>query len=117
MTPDNRSSLAILAKDAEERNLSVEATLRLIAEEMPHVTAAEIEEFFAVDAELKKQDASVYYAQAEASHQIADILREAGGRNLEQAIPILTTRAANGDARAVELLAKLHGASLVVGLE
>jgi hypothetical protein len=77
-------------------------TVRAIHQELPHLTAAELEEFCRVNAEELRLDAAVYYGEAEASQFIADTLIEMGQPNLKSAFKELTLRSEQGDQDAAE---------------
>ena len=99
-----------------------EDIVRRIVRQMPHVTADDIAQVALVRAEELELDAGVQMAQAEASLQIANIIRETQQRegnaqlNTEEARFLVLMRAQDGDKRAAELLDKLNKALLVVDL-
>lgn len=102
---------------------TVKTIVRRITEQMPHMTVDDIAQIATVHAEEAYLDAAVYAAQAKASKQIAEIIREVDQRcndarhTLGEAYVLLNIWAQDGDTRAVELLNELHEATLVVGLE
>jgi hypothetical protein len=116
MTKQDASRIAELLEQAYEAQDSIEDTVRHIAKEMPHITSADVIQVARVHAEEKRLDAAEYFAAADASLQIAEIIREAEGLNLVEAFRILESRARRGDERAAELLDKLSEAVLIVGL-
>jgi hypothetical protein len=90
--------------------------VRLIAKEMPHLTANEVAQFCEVRSELLYLEAAEYFASANASVRIGEIIREIGAVNLMAASEILVERAGGGDERARKLLDQLDQAFLCLGL-
>ena len=119
MTPQETKRVAELI---EQAGVSIEAKLRSIYKEMPHLTDADIQQVASVRAEELKLDAAVQLADAEASKRMAEIIREAGRisgqplNNLEKAIPVLVALAEQGDERATSLLEEFRKAAPIVGL-
>ena len=96
--------------------------IRSISKEMPHLTAADIQQVATVRAEELKLDAAVQFAQADASERIAGIIVEAGeisgqtSTSLAEALLILSPLAKQGHKRASALLEELKKAAPVVGM-
>ena len=115
MTPKERQRVIELLSGASANKAPVEATVRAIHQEMPHLTPAEVIEVCRVKAEEHHLDAAVLKAEAEASEFIADTLSETGYPNLESAFKELTLRSERGDQDAAQLLEQLNQAYVLIG--
>jgi hypothetical protein len=110
VTAQERQRISELVDAGAANGDSVETIAKAIAREMPHLKAADVANVTRVHSEMKKQDAAVYMAQAEASSRIAEILIQVDAPNVGVAYRILTARSAQGDVAAAELLQELHQA-------
>jgi hypothetical protein len=90
---------------------SVPEIARRIHREMPHLAADEIAKVAGVHAEMLRADAAELNAGAEASKQMAELLRAAGrltgitDPTIEKVEPVLIDKAMQGDEEAANLLA------------
>jgi hypothetical protein len=124
VTPQERQRVFELSDQLSETGASIEEIVRSIHGEMPHLTADDLAHAFRVRGEELRLDAAAENADAEASSQIADIIREVAQTsgldeervNLEQCLPILHARREQGDVRAVELLERLDKALSIIGV-
>ena len=115
VTPKERQRISELMDAASANKVTVEATVRAIHQELPHITADELIEVCDVRAEECCLDAAVLKAEAKASQFIGNTLRENGYANLKVAFKALTLRSEQGDRGAAELLEQLNQAYILVG--
>lgn len=102
---------------------SIPDKIRRIHSEMPHLTVEDIQKIATTDSEMLCQDAAVQMADANATMNLAEILKEAQAMSgstqpldLVTASNVLIDRVAKGDARAQLLLDALTKALPVVGV-
>jgi hypothetical protein len=114
-TLKERQRIIELAEIGSANKATVEATVRAIHQELPHLTADEVTDVCRVHAEELRLDAADQFAEAEALNFIADTLEEIGQANLVGAFKELTLRSEQGDQHAAELLEQLHRAHVLVG--
>ena len=113
-TAEDKRRITELFDQAYETDDSIENIFQRIAKEMPHVTDADIQEVAAVYAKEGRLDANGLMAQPQGAKQIAQIIEETErisgktGLATETAVSILSKLAAQGNARANELLEKFN---------
>jgi hypothetical protein len=116
VTQQDKRRLIEILNTASTNGASMPATARLIHEELPHLTAAEVIEISRVHRDELRLDAAVYMAQGQAYNRIAEIIKETGQQNLGGALNLLAARANQGDRHATELLEELGQAFTTVTL-
>jgi hypothetical protein len=110
VTPKERQRIFELVENGSASKTTMEATLRAIHQEMPHLTVNELKDVCRVHLEELRLDGAVVLAEADALNFIADTLTEMGQANLAGAVEELTLPSEQGDQHAAELLEYLHRA-------
>jgi hypothetical protein len=113
-TLKERQRIIELVEIGSANKTTMEATVRAIHQELPHITKDELMEVCRVHVDELQLDGAVQLAEAETLNFIANTLEEMGQADLIGAAKELIIRAEQGDQHADELLEQLYRAYVFV---